>query len=192
MKLLTFAAKIMKQRIFIFVLFIGCTMAARASVADYSYRHSMGGSVGSFFAAQYKAFIFPRTPHAALVTDLGFNLIASRLGSRKLGYTQAEFWVAQLNPNIVYQSVFAANEGGSHSWFIGGGTSIGMLTGYADHSLINGKGGVNAMIGYEWSCSRIPLVIALDFRPGYGFTFREQFGQSFFDWSIAMAIRKRF
>ena len=169
------------------LLFVPCM--GKAVNANYSYKHSLGATIGSFFGVEYKVFA---TPKCIVVTDLGFNLIASKLGTRKLGYTQAEFWVAQFNPNIGYQGIFAQNEQGTHSWFIGGGISIGLLTGYADYSLINGKAGANAMFGYEWNCSRIPIVISADFRPGYGLTFQNKFNQSFFDWALFVSVRRRF
>ena len=163
---------------------------ASVTMSAQNYAHSFGVGIGSFFSLQYKAFFKPES-HCGLLVDAGCNLIASRMGT-KGAYTESEFWTIELNPNFVYQGTMAVSQNGSYLWYAGFGVSGGILNGFADHSLINGKAGANGIIGFEWSCAKLPLLISFDFRPGYGFTFQESFKQSFFDWSLSLSFRRRF
>ena len=79
----------------------------------------------------------------------------------------------------------------------------------ADAVDLGGKFGFNAVGGVEMSLAGAPLVIGLDFRPGYGLQFLSQdmmvgmsptgpvmkkasITTSFFDWTLAASIRYRF
>ena len=166
------------------------SLLASLTVQAENYAHSFGAGIGSFFSLQYKAFFQPSS-HCGLLVDAGCNLIASRVGTKGV-YTQSEFWTAELNPNFVYQGTMAETHTGTFYWYTGFGVSGGILNGFADHSLINGKAGANTLLGFEWSCVKLPLLVSFDFRPGYGCTFQESFKQSFFDWSVSLAIRRRF
>ena len=54
-----------------------------------------------------------------------------------------------------------------------------------------GKFGINGVLGLAYD---LPLVVlALDFRPGYGLGFRDaNLLAHFFDWKVGLAVRYRF
>ena len=58
---------------------------------------------------------------------------------------------------------------------------------------ISGKFGINALAGAAYNFDGVPVVLALDFRPGYGLGFTEANvpHSSFFDWKLAFAVRYR-
>lgn len=57
-----------------------------------------------------------------------------------------------------------------------------------------GKFGINAVVGTAYHFAKAPVVIAVDFRPGYGMTFMRAGIQPshFFDWKLALAVRYAF
>ena len=46
--------------------------------------------------------------------------------------------------------------------------------------------------GVSYDIQAAPIVLALDFRPGYGLMFNDGANASFFDWKLAFAVRYRF
>ena len=131
----------------------------------------------------------------------------------------------QVNPNIVYQHKIKSWNFGAISWYAGGGLSMGLLKQLnrtqlrmkqngkplgdwyssvldinLDKDAVFGKFGLNAVGGAELYFTRVPLVLDLDFRPGYcvawrGFKYGAESGTmnvNFFDWAIAASLRYRF
>ena len=142
----------------------------------------------------------------------------------KNGWNMA-YWTFEASPDIFYQGAIKSWGWGSIDWFAGGGMSLGMMKtldwgsvvrdvfgsygydydydwdygeyqdGYRDK--VNGKFGVNAMLGVEISFAKIPLAVSTEFRPGYGLLFgTNKIGNatqvnwmSFFDWGLSASVR---
>ncbi len=138
-------------------------------------------------------------------------------------------WTLELNPNLVYQNIITDFGWGDLSWFAGAGLSLGFgrytnsageyvyegetypikegdYDRYGDkdeHSAgpFSGKFGLNAIGGVELGLSEVPLVFALDFRPGYGLFFdhesEKEDGYKYsgnqyyhiFDWTLGLSVR---
>lgn len=64
--------------------------------------------------------------------------------------------------------------------------------GYGSGSAIMGKFGINAVVGAAYHFPMAPVVIAFDFRPGYGLGFTKYSTAHFFDWKLALAVRYAF
>lgn len=70
-------------------------------------------------------------------------------------------------------------------------------------STVNGKFGINAIVGLQYNLKSVPLALAFDFRPGYGLGFNKPYTDydeagnkhtearvaHFFDWKLAFAVR---
>ncbi len=170
------------------LLVVALVAAAASAQAQQPYKHSIGVSVGSLEGVSYKMFF---TDQLALHADLGFQMLATVGGSN--GYTSdMYFWTFVANPNVVYQDNITGWNWGGIGWFAGGGLSLGLAQGFGYFSLTSGKWGINAIAGVELGLDDAPLAISLDFRPGYGMRFRENYSTSFFDWAIAASVRYTF
>ena len=93
--------------------------------------------------------------------------------------------------------------------FAGGGVSLGYSWNgwyplyqhhinyyYYTHGWDLGKFGINAILGLEYKLN-IPLTLQLDFRPGYGMLFGEEYYGyanvwNYFDWSLNAGVRYAF
>lgn len=64
--------------------------------------------------------------------------------------------------------------------------------GYGYGSAIMGKFGINAVVGAAYHIAQAPVVLAVDFRPGYGLGFTKYSTAHFFDWKLALAVRYAF
>ena len=64
--------------------------------------------------------------------------------------------------------------------------------GYGYGSAIMGKFGINAVVGAAYHVAQAPVVLAVDFRPGYGLGFTKYSTAHFFDWKLALAVRYAF
>ena len=64
--------------------------------------------------------------------------------------------------------------------------------GYGGASAVSGKFGINAVVGAAYHFAAVPVVLALDFRPGYGMGFTKWGASHFFDWKLAFAVRYAF
>lgn len=63
---------------------------------------------------------------------------------------------------------------------------------YASSPAVSGKFGINAVVGAAYHFAAVPVVLALDFRPGYGMGFTKYGASHFFDWKLAFAVRYAF
>ena len=135
----------------------------------------------------------------------------------------ADLMTVQFNPNLVYQHRIKSWRFGAVSWYAGGGISGGIMMqlnrtdvrmvvdgekgpwvpgalDLGDKNTIFGKVGVNAVGGAELYFTRVPLVLDLDFRPGFGTAWRKvdvggescMINVNFFDWVLAASLRYRF
>lgn len=123
----------MKKKLFIAVMLLG---AMTMSAADYT--HSVGVNVGSQYGFSYKGFIFG-VDGLALQVDLGARLektvgswksIMKGDGSSttsKSKFKEAPVYTFEVNPNILYQKECCSFNGGSLSWYAGGGISLGLM-----------------------------------------------------------------
>ena len=146
-----------------------------------------------------------------------------------------DYFTFEANPNVVYQRDITSGGWGKLSWYAGGGISLGMMkydgregaywdedgndknfwwamshkTPGTDDQWIDlgGKFGFNAIGGVEMSLANAPIVLGLDFRPGYGLHFvtdatvginmmtgaaiKGSITTSFFDWTLAASVRYR-
>ncbi|MCQ2311378.1 MAG: hypothetical protein MJZ64_06490 [Paludibacteraceae bacterium] len=173
--------------------------AMTMSAADYT--HSVGVNVGSQYGVSYKGFIFG-VDGLALQVDLGVRL-EQTAGSSTSKYDSdtykgkikdAPMYTFEANPNVLYQKEFYTFDGGSLSWYTGGGLSLGLMgqlgkaqikgddedsewgsgkwiTDEEGKETVYGKFGVNAVAGLELNFSNAPLALSFDFRPGYGLGF---------------------
>ena len=94
-----------------------------------------------------------------------------------------------INPNVLYHFDLPAN----FKLYCGGGVNLGLISDIenTDPDGINGKFGVNGALGAAYEIGSAPIVLALDFRPGYGLGFAKADypHTSFFDWKLAFAVR---
>lgn len=163
--------------------------AVSTAQAQAPYKHSIGVTVGNMEAFSYKTFV---TNHFAIQLDLGAKVTHTD-GENVSG---VNVWTFEFNPNFMYEGHFVK---GLHG-FIGGGLSMGYnwnsfqtnfwfvhLSGRDD----NGKFGVNAITGLEYKFNA-PVTLQLDFRPGYGLLFDDNWDWSYFDWSLNLGVRYAF
>lgn len=186
----------MKKKVFLAVFSVMFCLSA--AFAQAPYKHSIGGTIGSMQAFSYKTFV---TDHFAIQVDLG----------TKITHTDGEnirginIWDLELNPNFMYEGNFVAGLYG----FAGGGVSLGYSWNgwypryhhyvdyyYYTHGWDLGKFGINAILGLEYKLN-IPLTLQLDFRPGYGMLFGEEYWGhanvwNYFDWSLNAGVRYTF
>lgn len=172
-----------------------CVAALSLSAQDY--KHSIGGMVGSMYGASYKGFVFD-VEHLALQADLGFRLMASAGGNGT--YTgPIDIYTFEINPNMLYQNTIGEFDEGRVDWYAGGGLSLGLCSNlystrvgsYVHNAPVQGKFGLNAIAGAEIVFDA-PVNLSLDFRPGYGVAFNDNYHVSFFDWALAVSVRYRF
>lgn len=162
-----------------------------------NYQHSIGAVAGGLNGISYKGFI---SGNWALQADLGVGLKATAgsvtgstsWGSATSGDGQHDLWDVVFNPNIEYQG----NITRGFDWFAGAGISGGFSymcfsdNGYDGDPM--GKFGINAIVGAEYKFGA-PVVIGIDFRPGYGLYAHSGDNYSVtyncFDWTLALAVR---
>lgn len=168
------------------------------SLSAQDYRHSIGGMVGSMYGVSYKGYVLG-VEHLALQADLGVRLMATAAGDGNFTGT-ANLYTFEINPNVVYQNVIGEFDEGRVDWYAGGGLSLGLCsdlypTRVGDvyyNSPILGKFGLNAIAGAEVVFDGAPVNLSLDFRPGYGVAFNDNYHLSLFDWALVASVRYRF
>jgi len=164
--------------------------ALMMAVTTMQAKHEIGGIVGGLNGLSYKYWF---NDNMALQADLAVGL--SRGAARSGGYGwDFGFWDFTINPNFLYHWQLPAN----FKIYTGGGINFGMMSnlaysGYYGVS-VDGKFGINAVVGAAYHFANVPLVLAFDFRPGYGLDFRDANtgALSFFDWKLAFAVRYAF
>ncbi|MBR6017626.1 MAG: hypothetical protein IK073_03275 [Paludibacteraceae bacterium] len=155
--------------------------------ASVMAQHEIGAVVGGLNGASYKYWI---SSNLAVQADLAVGLTAAYTGAywkgSKFGEGQMDHWDFMLNPNLAYHFDLPAN----FKLYCGGGVGIGMLGGFGSSSIL-GKAGANALVGAAYHFPSMPLVMALDFRPGYAIGFEDASypHYSMFDWKIGFAVR---
>jgi outer membrane protein W len=166
-------------------------IAALAAVS-VSAQHEIGVIVGGLNGLSHKYWF---SDNVAVQTDLAVGLTVaycntySRLiNSYTGGYAQSKYDFT-LNPNLAYHFDM------SHALkvYVGGGLNIGMIS-YLKNTnpnFIAGKAGANALVGLSCGFRKVPLVMAFDFRPGYGIAFTDEKSDytHFFDWKLGLALR---
>ena len=155
-------------------------------------QHEIGGVVGGLNGLSYKYWF---SDQLALQADLAVGL--SRIpGATYYKGDKTPDWTFSMydftiNPNVAYHFDLPAN----FQIYLGGGLNLGLM-GHIDNTDpdgISGKFGINALAGAAYNFDGVPVVLALDFRPGYGLGFTEANvpHSSFFDWKLAFAVRYR-
>jgi hypothetical protein len=168
------------------ILFAIALLTATSAMAQ----HEIGIVAGGLNGVSYKYWFSDRF---ALQADLAVGL--SRVpggtyykGNKVLDWT-ASIYDFTLNPNLAYHFDLPAN----FRFYVGGGLNLGLMSGIENTNpdYISGKFGLNALVGAAYRFDGAPIVLALDFRPGYGlgFTKADHGHDSFFDWKLALAVR---
>lgn len=121
------------KKLFIAVMLLG---AMTMSAADYT--HSVGVNVGGMDGFSYKGFIFG-VDGLALQVDFGARLEKTaglfkekdkydgHTTTSKYQAKNAPIYTFEMNPNVLYQKECCSFNGGSLSWFAGGGISLGLM-----------------------------------------------------------------
>lgn len=169
---------------------------ATLCLSAQNYKYSVGGTVGSMYGVSYKGFVFG-VDHLALETDLGVRLMSTVVGNGN--YTGSmSMYTFELNPNVLYQNTIAEFDEGRVDWYAGGGLSLGLAHDLPKPGTVSytyrevlGKFGLNAIAGAEVVFDA-PVNLSLDFRPGYGVAFNDNYHVSFFDWALVASVRYRF
>ncbi len=155
------------------------------AVTTVKAQHEIGAIVGGLNGASYKYWF---NNSMALQADLAVGMTQAATDGGSFG-----MWDFTLNPNFLYHFDVASGL----KVYTGGGLNLGMASplgyyGYGGYgTYIAGKFGINANVGLAYEIPSVPLVLAFDFRPGYGMQFTNQYGGSFFDWKLAFAVRYR-
>lgn len=133
-------------------------------------QHEIGGIVGGLNGARYKYWL---SNDLAIQTDLAVGLTKFAYSGvyfkgTKIAEGQMDHYDFMLNPNLAYHFQLPAN----FKLYVGGGVGIGLMGGFNGGGVM-GKFGANALIGAAYHFNGLPLVMALDFRPGYGLGFED-------------------
>lgn len=161
--------------------------AALTANAQAPYKNGIGITAGNMQALSYKGFI---GNHFAIQIDLGTKV--TKGVSKNISPT---IWDLELNPNFMFEGHLT---GGLYG-LVGIGGSIGYswsaftVSHWFWDSIRTdfGKCGANGIIGMEYKL-KAPLAFQLDFRPGYGCLFAENFDFHYFDWSVNLGIHYTF
>ena len=166
----------------IFTLFAAVMLSVSAAFAQFE----IGGIVGGLNGVSAKYWF---NNNMALQADLAVGLSVGAVSGG--GFSFYDF---TLNPNFLYHFDLPSN----FKVYTGGGVNLGLMNdlvsyayygyGYKGPSVM-GKFGVDAVVGASYDISSVPLVLAFDFRPGYGLAFISGGATSFFDWKLAFAVR---
>ena len=165
-------------------------LVAAMSVCAMAQRHEIGAVIGGLNGLSYKYWL---SDNVAAQADLAVGLTAAPMGMQTGGaYTHAgtsSMYDFTLNPNLLYHYPMTTRI----YLYTGGGVNLGMMSGIKNTNPNNilGKFGVNGTFGCAFNVTSAPVVLAFDFRPGYGLGFT---GSStaffhFFDWKLGFAVR---
>ena len=159
--------------------------AALMVTVSASAQHEIGGIVGGLMGASYKYWF---NDALALQADLAVGLTEAAGKGGSVG-----MYDFTINPNALYHFELPMN----FKIYTGGGISFGLanyLNGGTSETTM-GKFGINAVAGVSYDIQAVPLVLAFDFRPGYGLGFWGEKDwtpsgtMNYFDWKIAFAVR---
>ena len=196
----------------IFALF-----AAVMLVASASAKHEIGGIVGGLDGVSYKCWF---NNSLAIQADLAVGL--TQAATKGFSYGMWDFTINpnllyhwQLPANFkIYTGgginfgmasgigAYAAAGYGGYDWtdwydYLAPNRAPAAYDpydyyGYGSGSAIMGKFGINAVVGAAYHFAQAPVVLAVDFRPGYGLGFTKYSTAHFFDWKLALAVRYAF
>lgn len=196
----------------IFALF-----AAVMLVASASAKHEIGGIVGGLDGVSYKYWL---NGTMAIQADLAVGL--TQAATTGISYGMWDFTINpnflyhwQLPANFkIYTGgginfgmasgigAYAAAGYGGYDWtnwldYLAPNRAPAASDpydyyGYGYGSAIMGKFGINAVVGAAYHVAQAPVVLAVDFRPGYGLGFTKYSTAHFFDWKLALAVRYAF
>lgn len=165
--------------------------AALMVTVSASAQHEIGGIVGGMNGASYKYWF---SDNLALQADLAVGLTQAAGSTNGYGWSNGVYDFT-INPNVLYHFELPMN----FKIYTGGGINFGLVSALANTATegVNGKFGINAAVGVTYDFDNVPLVLAFDFRPGYGLEFwGEKYSGlvpagslSYFDWKIAFAVR---
>jgi hypothetical protein len=163
--------------------------AAMMVAVSASAQHEIGAIVGGMNGASYKYWF---NDNLALQADLAVGLTRGAWNSNGYSFNEG-FYDFTINPNVLYHFGLPAN----FKIYAGGGVNFGLLSDIENtHSEgILGKFGINGAVGVTYDIQSVPLVLAFDFRPGYGLGFWGEKGYrpsgslSYFDWKLGFAVR---
>ena len=172
----------MKKRLFFVVALVA------AAVSGMAQNHEIGVIAGGINGLSHKYWF---SEDLAVQTDLAVGLTAAPYGIYYEGNRLAKGTNSQydftINPNLLYHLDLAE----SLQLYFGAGVNFGLVSDInnTNPNHIFGKFGANASLGVAYNLH--PIVLAFDFRPGYGLGFREADDPhlSFFDWKLGFAVR---
>ena len=159
-----------------------------AAISGMAQSHEIGVIVGGINGLSHKYWF---SEDLAVQTDLAVGLTAAPMGVYFKGNKLAEGTNSQydftINPNLLYHFDLAE----SLQLYAGAGINFGLMSDInnTNPDFISGKFGVNGSLGLAYNLH--PVVLAFDFRPGYGLGFTEDKNPhvSFFDWKLSFAVR---
>ena len=165
-------------------------VAVLLAVTSAKAQFEVGAIVGGLNGLSTKYWF---SDNMALQTDLAVGLFSAPGGvyyqGNKLSGGTLDSYDFTLNPNFEYNFDLPEN----FKLYAGCGASLGLLSAInnTNPNGISGKFGVNGIVGASYNIQSVPLVLALDFRPGYGlgFTKSDAAHFSFFDWKLGFAVR---
>ena len=160
--------------------------AAVVMAVSVTAQNEIGIIAGGINGLSYKHW-FSET--GAIQTDLAVGLTAAPMviyvnGSRFMSSTNSQYDFT-INPNVLaHHSIIPAFQ-----VYAGAGVNLGILSDLSNTNPSNiiGKAGVNVVVG--WAVDFSPVVLSLDFRPGYGLGFQGNLIAHFFDWKLGFAVR---
>lgn len=168
-------------------------LVAMMGISAMAQQHEIGAIVGGLNGLSYKYWF---NDNVAVQADLAVGLTAAPIAIQQGGATnyvgvnpQYDFTV---NPNLLYHFPLTRRM----FLYTGGGVNLGMLSDLqnTNPNLIWGKFGINADCGIAFHAKNTPVVVAFDFRPGYGLGFKNSNAvfMHFFDWKLGLAVRYAF
>lgn len=229
----------MKKSLFVAVMLLGAMTMSAAP-----YKHSIGITAGGLNGFEYKGFLKEHLVIVAdlgfRTSATGKVIFHTNCDGERTSDRSDEgvvYWTFESAANMAYQGTIKKWSAGSLQWFAGGGLSLGMIQmGETWEDISDArknwrdldsdkredgmnpsqfKFGFNAYLGTEFVFKKVPLVVGIDFRPGYGlaatsYSYRgwdydEETGElsigekmkvssvtSFFDWTLSATLRYRF
>ena len=156
-------------------LFTLC-LVVLAAVTTAKAQLEVGGIVGGLNGASVKYWFNDKM---ALQGDLAVGLTQGAFNGGSVG-----LWDFTINPNYLYHFDLISDL----KLYTGGGINFGMVGGIGGSGVL-GKFGIKAVAGLAYEIPTAPIVLAFDFRPGYGMMFNGGGAFHYFDWNLAFAVR---
>jgi len=153
-------------------------------------QHEIGGIVGGMNGLSYKYWVNDKfAVQADLAVGLSRIYQATYFKGTKIGSGDFGCFDFTINPNALYHFDLVNNL----KLYTGGGISFGLVSDLnnTNTKALDGKFGINGVIGLAYELDAVPLVLAFDLRPGYGLGFQtsDDAHMSYFDWHVGFAVR---